>query len=71
MRSFAESRRRTRGRTARSYPIYSWILSAFGDAAPFNFQRVMNTGQTIDFVVDVAGNYANDTTELKAGVIKK
>lgn len=45
-------------------------LAAFGDTVSFNLKRKLNAGQSIDFSVDAAGNYANDSTELKVGVLR-
>lgn len=45
-------------------------LKLFGDTAVFNIKRRMNFGQELSFAVDPAGNYANDSTTLKAAVLR-
>lgn len=45
-------------------------LKLFGDTAVFNIKRRMNFGQELSFSVDAAGNYANDSTTLKAAVLR-
>jgi hypothetical protein len=45
-------------------------LTQFGDTATFNLKRKLNAGQQINFSVDAAGNYANDSTVVKAAVLR-
>jgi hypothetical protein len=45
-------------------------LTLFGDTATFNWKRKLFAGQEINFSVDPAGNYANDSTMLKAAVLR-
>jgi hypothetical protein len=45
-------------------------LTLFGDTATFNWKRRLYAGQEINFSVDAAGDYANDSTMLKAAVLR-
>jgi len=45
-------------------------LTAFGQTVQFNLKRQLSAGQTINFSVDAAGNFANDSTDLKAAVLR-
>lgn len=45
-------------------------LTLFGQTVQFNLKRKLNAGQTVNFSVDAAGNFANDSTELKVAVLR-
>lgn len=45
-------------------------LSVFGGTALFQFKRKVVAGGQVSFSVDPAGNYANDSTALKAAILK-
>lgn len=48
----------------------SRVLTKFGEAAVFSIERTLVSQQTVDFVVDSNLDYANDTTEVKVGVLR-
>jgi hypothetical protein len=50
--------------------VLSQPMTAFGQAVQFNFKSKLSAGQTISFVVDAAGEYGHDLTELSAGILR-
>lgn len=45
-------------------------LTAFADSTSFRFVRSVTAGQKVTFSVDANGDYANDSTALKVGILK-
>lgn len=50
--------------------VLSKPLKKFGQAVQFNLHPVLSAGQAVSFAVDPAGNFANDSTVLRVGVLR-
>jgi hypothetical protein len=51
-------------------PMQTWTMSGFGLTRIFNQTRYIGAGDSVTFEVDNNGDYSNDSTAIKVGVLR-